>query len=190
MRVKGKDQSRSRSVEATTSADDLLSAFSYCEHSGLISHKGSGKPTATSGGRYGQVWYRETFLSAHRVIWCMMTGAWPTDEVDHKDGNSRNNAWSNLREATPQMNSRWARAKTGRTSERGVTTRPCGKFRVRIGMGRRGCRLSIGDFATLEEAKAARAQAEAKHWPIPASLTFGVGIVPATKFAALAMVPQ
>lgn len=44
-----------------------------------------------------QKWY------GHRLIYKMMTGADPI-EVDHIDGNKRNNQWSNLREATHQEN--------------------------------------------------------------------------------------
>lgn len=43
-------------------------------------------------------------LKAHRVIWAMMTGEWPKDEIDHKDCNKGNNRWSNLREATSSQN--------------------------------------------------------------------------------------
>lgn len=42
--------------------------------------------------------------SAHRVIWAMMTGAWPNEEVDHRDGDGQNNRWLNLREATRLQN--------------------------------------------------------------------------------------
>lgn len=43
-------------------------------------------------------------LLAHRVIWAMHYGKWPTKFLDHQDGNRSNNAISNLREADHQTN--------------------------------------------------------------------------------------
>ncbi len=36
---------------------------------------------------------------AHRIIWKMVKGADPVDQVDHEDTNRLNNRWLNLREA-------------------------------------------------------------------------------------------
>lgn len=41
---------------------------------------------------------------AHRLAWFMYYGEWPILEIDHKDGNSDNNAISNLRLATSSDN--------------------------------------------------------------------------------------
>jgi hypothetical protein len=43
---------------------------------------------------------------AHRIIWALVTGSWPKNCIDHKDGDTLNNRWDNLREATFQENSR------------------------------------------------------------------------------------
>jgi hypothetical protein len=53
---------------------------------------------------YPRIQYRGKAYLSHRIIWCMQTGRWPKHEVDHKDGNPRNNKWLNLRAATRAEN--------------------------------------------------------------------------------------
>jgi hypothetical protein len=40
----------------------------------------------------------------HRLIWLHVYGAWPVSEIDHIDGNRRNNKLDNLREVTRSQN--------------------------------------------------------------------------------------
>ena len=58
--------------------------------------------TAGAGYKQGKLFGRLHY--AHRVIWAIQTGEWPTKEIDHIDLNRSNNAWCNLREATKSQN--------------------------------------------------------------------------------------
>lgn len=42
--------------------------------------------------------------AAHRLAWIIMTGSWPSSEIDHINGVRDDNRWVNLREATSSQN--------------------------------------------------------------------------------------
>jgi hypothetical protein len=58
--------------------------------------------TVKAGYLVGRIFDR--MYRAHRVIWVIMTGEWPKDEVDHFDLDRGNNRWTNLREADEFQN--------------------------------------------------------------------------------------
>jgi hypothetical protein len=101
-------------------------------------------------------------VSAHRVIIAMTTGHWPKREIDHIDGNRSNNRLANLREVTPQQNTRnSARRKDNKTGAVGVywfrrTRRWCASITVA------GKQRHLGYFGSFTEAAAARKAAERK----------------------------
>lgn len=93
---------------------------------------------------------------AHRLAVLYMTGAWPEDEVDHKDLNRANNRWTNLREATGSQNCANKRP-YGAVPLKGVRLRSSGKYEARFKIN--GKQKYLGHFPTAEEAHAAYVKA-------------------------------
>ena len=60
-------------------------------------------------------------LRAHRVIWAMLTGAWPNDMVDHTNGDKQDNRARNLRAASASQNQSNRRPKGGSSKYIGVS---------------------------------------------------------------------
>lgn len=94
-------------------------------------------------------------MRAHRAIWAIMYGEWPTLEIDHINGNRFDNRLENLRLASRSENAR-NRSYPNKVGLRGVcfikrnTLHPW-----RAQMRSNGRRLMLGHFATAEEAHAA-----------------------------------
>lgn len=95
---------------------------------------------------------------AHRLAFLWMTGGVPAI-VDHKDANPRNNAWSNLRPATPAENSRNAkRGKNNTSGFKGVSYhRQIDRWCSEIWVNSK--KQFLGTFDTREEAAVAYARA-------------------------------
>lgn len=53
---------------------------------------------------------------ATSVIWLIVTGKWPTKEIDHEDLNPSNNSWTNLRVASRGQNGSNRRKQKNNTS--------------------------------------------------------------------------
>ena len=113
-----------------------------------------GKDAGTKSKGYVYIVINKKKYLAHRLAFFYMTGSFPEKEVDHKDGNKDNNAWNNLREATPRQNmaNRLA-SKRSKTGVKGVSFNQSGGYQVHI---------SLGCYKTLEEAKAVYDEAAKK----------------------------
>lgn len=125
--------------------------------------KGALVGTRTSEG-YTQIEINYRLYRAHRVIWLMMTGMWPKHHVDHINGVRADNRWKNLREATPLQNSRnrVTSKKTG-SGRVGVSfIKSDAKWHAYIGIDNRT--INLGRFTEIEDAVAARVEAERVHF--------------------------
>ena len=101
---------------------------------------------------------------AHRLAWYWMTSEWPTKQIDHKDCNALNNAWNNLRLATPYQNSMNQRKrKNNKTGFKGVSFHKRDK-RFAASIRINGNLTWLGYFDTAEEAHAAYMAAARKHF--------------------------
>lgn len=94
-----------------------------------------------------------------RLKFYLATGKLP-EVVDHKSGVTRDDSLSNLRAATHAQNNQNKRAKKNKRGgfPRGIDERSPGRYRARIGHLHKP--LYIGTFPSVEEAVAARNDAE------------------------------
>ena len=63
-----------------------------------------------------------TLYYSHRLAWFLYYGSWPTNSIDHINGDKSDNSLTNLREATTQENMRNLKKRCGTSSiYKGVT---------------------------------------------------------------------
>ena len=99
---------------------------------------------------------------AHRLAWLYVYGAWPTDQIDHRNGVCDDNRLCNLREATAAENMQNRRLNKDNTSGfMGVSWDKTNKTwlaRIRINSKK----LDLGRFSTPEAAHEAYVAAKAR----------------------------
>jgi hypothetical protein len=148
--------------------------LSYNPETGIITWLTAGtfnrKPGVVAGGPLKQV-CGKTYIrikvkgkayGAHNIAWLLTTGSWPTQLLDHKDGNGTNNKWDNLRDVSAEQNQRNRRLNSNnRSGVSGVIQRSPTRWEVQI-KGDNKLKY-IGSYPTLEEAKIARQRAEEQY---------------------------
>lgn len=111
-----------------------------------------------SGYKHGSMFGRATL--AHRVLFAIHNGKWPTNQIDHVNGVRSDNKAGNLRDVTKSQNGRnMAMRKTNTSGVIGVFWRKREqKWSAEIKSA--GKQISLGYFADIESATAARKAAE------------------------------
>jgi hypothetical protein len=119
--------------------------------------------TASTGNGYRQGNVLRCHLEAHRVIWAIVNGEWPSTEIDHIDGNPANNRISNLRLATRRENMQNLGKQPRNTSGHVGAFWSKSKRRWKSQINTQGGLLFLGYFGSAAEAGAAYAKAKAEH---------------------------
>lgn len=105
---------------------------------------------------YVQIRIDKKLYWAHRLAWLHMTGAWPTHDIDHIDGDKSNNRWSNLRDVPQAVNNQNVRSPFAGNSSGylGVNWHPTNhNWTAKISVNNRT--KYLGSYSTPEEAHAA-----------------------------------
>lgn len=94
-------------------------------------------------------------FKAHRLVWFLHHGNWPTEQIDHINGNPADNRIENLREATNSQNQHNRGVNKNNTSGfKGVCwDRPRGKWRAQLILNRKT--LFLGHYDNPEAASKA-----------------------------------
>lgn len=103
-----------------------------------------------------------TEYRAHRLAWLYMTGAWPIEQIDHRNRIRDDNRWKNLREATSGENKQNLGTRSNNTSGcTGVSwEKRTKKWAGYINVD--GRRFNLGRFSDVEEARDAYLRAKAQ----------------------------
>jgi len=96
---------------------------------------------------------------AHRVVFALVNGFWPTQEIDHINGNPADNKPENLRDVSHAVNHRnRATPKSNTSGVVGVSyNKRLSKWAAHIGVD--GKYKHLGFFDTIDKAAAARSHA-------------------------------
>jgi len=141
-----------------------LSRFADEHHGKVWNSRCAGKPALTSpklpqgylcGSIDGEIY------KAHRIIWKMVYGTEPLG-IDHINGCVTDNSLRNLREADQSINSKnRARRSDNKSGVPGVYQTRSGTWTARVSIDRQV--KSLGNFASFEDACAAREAASRTH---------------------------
>lgn len=98
---------------------------------------------------------------AHRIVWALVHGEWPTDQIDHLNGNGLDNRIINLRVVPNRLNGKnLKRSKRNTSGVTGVSWQAnMSKWSASIHYD--GKSIHLGYFSDINDAAAARKSAEA-----------------------------
>ena len=139
-----------------------LSAFSSYRIFRSWNSRYANKPAGTAVNGYLNLILNSSTIGAHRIAWAIYYDKWPTDHIDHINGNRADNRILNFRCVTKGQNNRNAKRRAdNKSGVTGVHVRETAngvRYYAYIGWN-----IHLGSFATLGQAAAARKKAEIEH---------------------------
>lgn len=168
----------SRPIDPDVTIDHLRSLFRYDPVTGVVTNRVRRNYKAPAGAeigtefenakgqKYRRVRIGRKMVLVHRLVWFMETGAWPEGEIDHVNGDGRDNRWENLRDVTASQNkANLVRLK--RNNQSGVQG-VCFDTRKLVWVAQLNCqgrRVDWSTHGTREAAATARRAAERAYFP-------------------------
>lgn len=149
----------------------IQSLFSYDPETGHVywKAKGSGRIKKKPAGTIEESGYIGILVNgkrirAHRIAWVIQYGKWPSDQIDHINGNPSDNRLCNLREATNLQNGKNCKLKKSNSSGfAGISFEKfTNKWKAYIKVNYKN--ISLGRYLSIEDAVLVRKQAEEKYF--------------------------
>ena len=147
---------------------EVTELVQYCPDTGIFTWKTKtcrkvvpGKSAGSKNANgYIQIKLNKQFYYGHRLAWFFVHHEWPTEEIDHVNGDPSDNRLCNLRQATSAQNKQNRQArKDCKSGIRGVYLRKdTQKWKAELRHNKK--LISLGSFNTLDEAAMARKVAE------------------------------
>jgi hypothetical protein len=140
--------------------DPIVGSFVRLETRG-----GNGRAGSVAGARhphgYTQIKIAGRQYLAHRLAWLYITGEWPSNHVDHINGDKTDNRFENLRDVSRNVNMQNLKSATKRstTGVLGVRRKGAHSYKAEI-QTEDGQQRYIGSFATVSEAREAYLEAK------------------------------
>lgn len=133
-----------------------------------INARGRQKAGAVAGSTrrdgYISIKVKDEFYLAHRLAWIYITGSLPRCQIDHRNSVKKDNAWANIREASPSENKQNLRnAQSKNTTGLLGVSRSGPRYIARIQVGER--QLYLGTFSSAADAHAKYVSAKRQYHP-------------------------
>jgi hypothetical protein len=143
-----------------------MALFLHDEASGKLFYRAARKqsPAGSEAGSLHRTGYRSVSVDrcqylVHRIIWFMVKGSWPLNQIDHINGNKADNRIENLREATNAQNTLNVPARQASSSGVKNVYYQARNKKWRVRMKVEGKSKSFGLYRTKTEAEKAAVSA-------------------------------